>query len=62
MTMPEVDAVMRKTFEEIFGPTERVGSRCSLSTRASGNFTASVRARLLLKGASCSKLVVAANG
>ena len=24
VTMPEVDAVMRKSFEEIFGPTERV--------------------------------------
>lgn len=24
VTMPEVDAVMRRTFEEIFGPTERV--------------------------------------
>lgn len=25
VTMPEVDAVMRRTFEEIFGPTERAG-------------------------------------
>lgn len=24
VTMPEVDAIMRRTFEEIFGPTERV--------------------------------------
>ncbi|MGO4573670.1 lipoyl(octanoyl) transferase LipB [Microvirga sp. 2TAF3] len=26
VTMPEVDAVMRKTFEGIFGPTERAGA------------------------------------
>lgn len=26
VTMPEADAVMRKAFEEIFGPTERVGA------------------------------------
>jgi len=31
VTLPEVDAVMRKTFEEIFGPTERVTEPLLLS-------------------------------
>jgi lipoyl(octanoyl) transferase len=31
VTLPEVDAVMRKTFEEIFGPTERITGPLLLS-------------------------------